>query len=243
VREAQEQRLSLNVIPELYDGVAWAAPFRRLGDFPVMDLHWQPIPTFGLFVKRITDVVVSSALLTLSLPLLLIVAVLIRFDSPGPIFYVAPRAGKKGLPFQCIKFRTMVTNADQLKDQLREKNERVGPCFKIANDPRVTRLGRVLRKYSVDEIPQLWNVLFGDMSLVGPRPHPLDDYIQYDLDHRRRLEVKPGITGLWQVTARQDPSFETNMRFDLQYIERWCLKLDLEIMIQTIGAILRAEGR
>ena len=243
VREAQEQRLSINVIPDLYDGVAWAAPFRRLGRFPVMDLHWQPIPTFGLLIKRIIDVVASLGLLLLCAPIFMIVAILICLDSPGPVFYVAPRAGKKGQPFQCIKFRTMVANADKLKDQLRGRNERLGPCFKIANDPRMTRFGRILRKYSIDELPQLWNVLIGDMSLVGPRPHPLDDYKQYDLDHRRRLEVKPGITGLWQVTARQDPSFQTNMRFDLQYIEKWCLKLDLEIMVQTIGAIIRAEGR
>jgi exopolysaccharide biosynthesis polyprenyl glycosylphosphotransferase len=243
VREAQAQRLSINVIPELYDGVGWAAPFRRLGNFPVMDLHWQPLPTFGLFLKRIIDVVVSSIMLIVCIPIFAVVALLIKLDSSGTAFYIAPRAGKKGRPFRCVKFRTMVVDADKLKEKLRGQNERAGPCFKIANDPRMTPLGRILRKYSADELPQLWNVLVGDMSLVGPRPHPLDDYKQYDLDHRRRLEVKPGITGLWQVTARQDPSFETNMRLDLQYIEQWSLKLDFEIMIRTAGAIVRAEGR
>jgi lipopolysaccharide/colanic/teichoic acid biosynthesis glycosyltransferase len=129
-----------------------------------------------------------------------------------------------------------------LKESLRDRNEREGPFFKIGNDPRVTRLGKFLRKSSLDEVPQLWNVLVGDMSLVGPRPHPLDDYSQYSLEHLRRLEVKPGITGLWQVTARQDPSFETNMGLDLEYIENWSLWFDLRILARTIPAILRAEG-
>jgi exopolysaccharide biosynthesis polyprenyl glycosylphosphotransferase len=242
VQEAQQQRLSVNVIPDLYDGLGWDAPLRRLGNFPVMDLHWQPIPTAGLLVKRLFDVVVSAVGLALCLPLFAVVAVAIRLDSPGPIFYKAFRAGRKGRPFRCCKFRTMVANADLLKDSLRKRNERKGPIFKITDDPRVTGVGKLLRKYSIDELPQLWNVLTGDMSLVGPRPHPLDDYKQYDVDHRRRLEVKPGITGLWQVTARKDPSFETNMRLDLQYIEDWNLRLDLEILLRTFAAVARAEG-
>jgi lipopolysaccharide/colanic/teichoic acid biosynthesis glycosyltransferase len=155
---------------------------------------------------------------------------------------MAPRAGRKGCPFRCCKFRTMVVNADGMKDSLRKHNERSGPLFKITDDPRVTRLGRFLRKYSLDELPQLWNVLLGEMSLVGPRPHPLDDYSKYDLDHRRRLEVKPGVTGLWQVTARRDPSFETNMKLDLQYIDNWDLRLDFEILLRTFAAVARAEG-
>jgi lipopolysaccharide/colanic/teichoic acid biosynthesis glycosyltransferase len=136
----------------------------------------------------------------------------------------------------------MVSNADDLKESLRSRNEREGPFFKIGDDPRVTRAGKFLRKYSFDEVPQLWNVLVGDMSLVGPRPHPLDDYRQYSLEHFRRLDVKPGITGLWQVTARQDPSFETNMGLDVEYIENWSLWFDLRILARTIPAILRAEG-
>ena len=240
--EAQQQRLSVNVIPDLYDGIAWDAPLHRVGDFPVMDLHLQPIPTVGLFIKRIIDVIFSAVGLILFSPLFAAVALAIVCDSPGPIFYVAPRAGRKGRPFRCCKFRTMIADADLLKDSLRRRNERKGPLFKIHDDPRVTRVGKVLRKYSLDELPQLWNVLFGHMSLVGPRPHPLDDYGKYDIDDRRRLEVKPGVTGLWQVSARRDPSFETNMRLDLQYIDNWDLWLDFEILIRTLGAVLRAEG-
>lgn len=242
VHEARQQRLSVNVIPDLYDGIAWDAPLHRIGDFPVMDLHLQAIPAFGLLVKRAIDVVLSAVGLVVCAPIFVIVAAAIVCDSPGPILYVAPRAGRKGRPFRCCKFRTMVANADVLKDSLRKRNERRGPLFKISDDPRITRVGRLLRKYSLDELPQLWNVLLGDMSLVGPRPHPLDDYGKYDIDHRRRLEVKPGVTGLWQVTARRDPSFETNMRLDLQYIDNWDLWLDIEILFRTFGAVARAEG-
>src|ERR1700734_3920649 len=126
----------------------------------------------------------------------------------------------------------MVIVAEARQAQVADRNECDGALFKMANDPRITVIGRVLRKYSVDELPQLWNVLRGEMSLVGPRPHPLDDYEQYDLDHLRRLDVRPGITGFWQVAARQDPSFETNMRCDMEYIEHWNLKLDIQILLR-----------
>jgi len=136
----------------------------------------------------------------------------------------------------------MVNDANHMKDDLRQRNQRAGPFFKIAEDPRLTRFGKILRRYSLDELPQLWNVLLGDMSLVGPRPHPVDDYAQYDLDHRRRLDVTPGITGLWQVTARRDPSFERNMTLDLEYIEKWSLWLDLRILWQTFSVVLKGTG-
>lgn len=176
VHEARQQRLSVNVIPDIYDGIGWEAPLHHVGVFPVMDLHWQPIPAAGLVIKRVIDVVLSAIGLVLCAPLFAAVALAISLDSPGPVFYRALRAGRKGQQFRCCKFRTMVANADILKDSLRKKNERRGPLFKITNDPRITKLGKFLRKYSLDELPQLWNVLKGDMSLVGPRPHPLDDY-------------------------------------------------------------------
>jgi lipopolysaccharide/colanic/teichoic acid biosynthesis glycosyltransferase len=137
----------------------------------------------------------------------------------------------------------MVTGADELKDSLRHLNQRQGPFFKIANDPRVTPLGHFLRKYSLDELPQFWNVLKGDMSLVGPRPHPLGDSDRYRREHYRRLEVKPGITGPWQVTERANPSFETCMLLDLGYIQHWSLLLDCKILMQTIPAVLAGEGQ
>jgi exopolysaccharide biosynthesis polyprenyl glycosylphosphotransferase len=242
VLQARRLRLDLKVVPDLYDGLGWHAPLHALGGFPLLELCRQPIPVLGLAVKRATDILVASIGLVLAAPTLAVLAVLIRMDSPGPVFYVADRVGRKGVRFRCYKLRTMVVGADEQKDELRRSNERNGPFFKMEKDPRITPLGRWLRKLSLDEIPQLWNVLRGDMSLVGPRPHPVDDCERYDIEHLRRLDVKPGLTGLWQVTARQDPSFETNMAMDLDYIENWSLWLDLKIALRTVPAVLRAEG-
>ena len=240
--EAQSHRMTVNVIPDLYDGIGWEAPIRYVGKFPVMELHWEPIPALGLFVKRLMDVAISSFVLMCSAPFLTAIALAIRLDSPGKSLYRAPRVGQKGRKFVCYKFRTMDKDADTLKEQLRHLNERVGPTFKISNDPRVTKIGKFLRKYSLDELPQLWNVLRGDMSIVGPRPHPIDDYNQYSSEHLRRLTVRPGITGLWQVTAREDPSFATNMKLDLEYIENWDLRLDIEILLKTFRAVYKGSG-
>ena len=136
----------------------------------------------------------------------------------------------------------MVKNADALKNRLRENNQRSGPFFKIADDPRVTRLGRYLRRYSLDELPQLWNVMRGEMSLVGPRPHPLDDLAGYEVRHLARLDVTPGMTGLWQVTARRDPSFERGMELDREYIRTWSLMSDVRILLKTVSTVIRGSG-
>jgi exopolysaccharide biosynthesis polyprenyl glycosylphosphotransferase len=240
--EARDLRLDLHVLPDLYDGLAWRAPLHMIGGFPILELHREPIPTIGLAIKRAIDFVASLAGLLLVSPLLLAAGIWIRLDSEGPAIYRAPRVGKKGKRFVCYKLRTMVVCADEEKHKLRKKNQRNGPFFKMEGDPRVTRCGRWLRKLSIDELPQLINVLRGEMSLVGPRPHPVDDYEQYTLEHLRRLDVKPGMTGLWQVTARRDPSFETNMKLDLEYIENWSLGLDVKILLRTVPAVVRAEG-
>jgi len=240
--EARRLRLNLNIVPDIYDGLGWRAPLRSIGGFPIIELHGQPIPTFGLALKRVLDVVVASVGLILAAPLLALAAVWIRLDSRGPVLYSALRVGKKGKKFHCYKLRTMVVGADAQKEKLRGENERNGPCFKMENDPRMTRCGRWLRKYSIDELPQFVNVVKGEMSLVGPRPHPVDDYERYDLEHLRRLDVKPGVTGPWQVKARQDPSFDKAMLLDLDYIENWSLRMDLRILLKTIPVILRANG-
>jgi lipopolysaccharide/colanic/teichoic acid biosynthesis glycosyltransferase len=197
----------------------------------------------GSFVKRIIDVTLSGIAFLFLWPFLLVIAIAVKLESPGPIIYRSLRAGMKGQRFVCYKFRTMVDGADELKDALRRFNERRDPFFKIADDPRITRLGRFLRKYSLDELPQFWNVLKGDMSLVGPRPHPLDDCARYRPADHRRLDVKPGITGLWQVIARTDPSFETCMKLDLEYMKCWSLLLDFQLLVQTIPAVLAGEGQ
>ena len=188
------------------------------------------------------DVIGAGLALTALLSLLAVIAALIKLDSAGPVLYCAPRAGRKGRLFRCYKFRTMVTDADALKERLRCDNQRAGPCFKIAGDSRITRLGRFLRRYSLDELPQLWNVFKGDMSLVGPRPHPLDDVAGYEIEHLARLDVTPGITGLWQVTARRDPSFQRVMELDREYIRTWSLGSDVRILLKTVLAVVRGSG-
>jgi len=245
---ARHNRLDVKLVLDLHDDPAdpehVATEFEQIGGYPALVLHRQPAaPAFELLLKRTFDIVVSGLSLLLLLPVMVAIAIAIRLDSPGQVVYAASRLGKKGRLFRCFKFRTMINGADGLKKELRGTNEREGPFFKLAEDPRVTKLGKWLRKYSVDELPQLWNVLRGDMSLVGPRPHPVDDCQYYRLDHLRRLDVTPGITGLWQITSRRDPSFERNMSLDLQYIEDWSLWQDLRILLKTIPAVLRAEGQ
>ena len=214
----------------------------RIGDMPVVTLHREPVPNAGLFLKRVLDIVGAGLGLVLTAPLMAIVALLIRRDSPGPAIYSARRTGAKGRLFQCYKFRSMIAGADRLKRGLQARNQREGPIFKLEDDPRITRVGRFIRRYSLDELPQLWNVLRGDMSLVGPRPHPTDEVNQYELQHFRRLDVKPGLTGLWQVTARKNPSFDLNMHLDLTYIENWSLRLDLRILLRTVRVLFMPEG-
>lgn len=240
--EARRLRLDMNLVPDLYDGLGWHAPMHAIGGFPVLELHGQPIPAFGLAAKRVLDVLLGIVGFGLGLPIVGLAALWIVVDSPGPVFYSALRIGRKGKKFRCYKLRTMVAGADMAKEGLRPSNERNGPFFKMERDPRITRAGVWLRRFSVDELPQLINVIRGDMSLVGPRPHPLDDVELYRAEDLRRLDVKPGVTGLWQVTARRDPSFETNMALDLEYIERWSLALDFRILLKTLPVVLRAEG-
>ncbi len=239
---ARRNGLNIKLVPDLPGLETQPMALEDCGGVPLLTVHEELAPELGLFLKRTLDVMLSLVGLVVTAPLLAAVALVIKLDSPGPVFYRAPRVGKKGKRFLCQKFRTMVTDADRRKELLRARNERHGACFKIANDPRITRVGRFLRRYSLDELPQLWNVWCGDMSLVGPRPHPLDDFEQYDLEDLRRLEVTPGITGLWQVTARRDPSFERNVALDVEYIEHWNLWMDLRILCKTVSVVLQGSG-
>jgi exopolysaccharide biosynthesis polyprenyl glycosylphosphotransferase len=194
-------------------------------------------------IKRTLDCLVSGALLIVLSPLLLAVAVLVKLTSPGPVFFRQIRVGLNKRKFNIFKFRTMVANAEQLQDQLLSMNEMTGPVFKIKKDPRVTPLGRILRNTSIDELPQLFNVLEGDMSLVGPRAMSLRDYQLFDEDwQRRRFSVKPGITCLWQIHGRNSIPFEEWMELDMQYIDTWSLWLDLKILVRTVPAVLRGTG-
>jgi exopolysaccharide biosynthesis polyprenyl glycosylphosphotransferase len=240
--EARMLRLDVKVVPELYDGIASNAPVEYLAHLPVRVLHHEPIPATGWMLKRICDVVIAGFLLLVTAPLFLVIAILLKLESKGPVFYRSHRVGKKGRIFTFYKFRTMVKGADGLKTNLEENNERNSVLFKVAKDPRITRVGRMLRKFSLDEVPQLINVLKGDMSLVGPRPPLPSEFKQYRLDHLRRLDVVPGITGLWQITCRQDPSFDNYIALDLEYIENWSLGLDFKILLRTIPAVFKGTG-
>lgn len=241
--KARQSGISVKVVPDLYEGLALGAGVTYIGNVPVLQLSSQSTPALQSFLKRVLDVCVASFAVILTSPLMLISALAIKLDSPGPVIYSAWRVGRKGRRFRCYKFRTMVANADAQKDNLRHMNQRNGATFKIANDPRITRVGRVLRKYSIDELPQFFNVLKGDMSIVGPRPHPVDDVQQYRLADLRRLDVLPGLTGLWQVSARHDPSFDKNVMLDLEYIQNWTVWMDLKIILKTIPEVFRGSGR
>lgn len=241
--EARSCGLAVRVIPDLYDGLAWGAPIEYLGLFPTMSLHYKSIRELELLLKRTIDIAISALGLVLCAPLLLLAAIAICLDNPGPLIYRSLRVGKKGKAFHCLKLRTMVMNAEEMRDSLQHLNERKGLLFKISNDPRITRVGRWLRKYSIDEIPQFWNVLKGEMSLVGPRPPLATEFEKYDPGCFQRLDALPGITGLWQVEARQDSSFESYINLDLHYVEHWNLALDLRLLIKTLGVVVAGTGR
>jgi exopolysaccharide biosynthesis polyprenyl glycosylphosphotransferase len=199
--------------------------------------------TIPAIIKRTVDILVSGTMLVFLSPLFLVVAVLVKLASPGPVFFRQIRVGLNKRQFSIYKFRTMVANAEQLQDQLLSMNEMTGPVFKIKKDPRITPLGRVLRNASIDELPQLFNVLMGDMSLVGPRAMSFRDYQLFDKDwQRRRFCVKPGITCLWQIRGRNSIPFEKWMELDMQYIDTWSLWLDFKILAQTVPVVLLGTG-
>jgi exopolysaccharide biosynthesis polyprenyl glycosylphosphotransferase len=240
--KARKHGIDLRVVPDMYDGLAWNSPIEYIGQFPTIPLHTGQVPEVGLLLKRVLDVVMSAIAVVLLSPVLLAVAIAIKLDSHGPVFYSSERIGKRGRVFRCIKFRTMVRDAEMRRADVMHMNEREGVLFKISNDPRITKLGRFLRKYSIDELPQFFNVLRGDMSIVGPRPPLASEVKEYKLSHLRRLDVMPGVTGLWQVQGRQDPSFDSYISLDVTYIENWSIWLDLKIIGRTIGVVLAGTG-
>jgi exopolysaccharide biosynthesis polyprenyl glycosylphosphotransferase len=214
----------------------------RYLDVAVIDLYTSPKMTLELIIKRIMDVTISLLLLLMLLPIFCIISILIRTGSDGPIFFRQQRVGYNGRTFTLFKFRTMVKDAEKLKDTLKDRNEMDGPVFKMKDDPRVTGIGAILRRTSLDELPQLINVLKGDMSLVGPRPPVPPEVAQYALPDRRRLSMKPGITGIWQVSGRNNIPFSRWMEMDREYIDHWSLWLDLKILFRTIPVVLKREG-
>jgi len=209
---------------------------------PLFEVKPPVFEGVDFLLKRSFDLVVSALLVLFLSPLLVLIALAVKLTSRGPVLYRSMRPGIGGAPFGCLKFRTMEADADTRQAELEDRNELGGALFKIRDDPRITRVGRLLRRFSLDELPQLFNVLRGQMSLVGPRPLPERDYERLSDWHRKRYLVLPGITGLWQVSGRSELDFDELVRLDFLYLERWSVFLDLSILLKTIPAVLRSRG-
>lgn len=204
---------------------------------------WEATITFSYLLKRVLDITVSSAAMILLLPLLLLTALFIWIENPGPVFYFQTRVGRNGKHFRFYKFRSMIVNSDRLKQELLSRNESsAGVIFKMKKDPRITRVGRVIRKFSIDELPQLFNVLKGDMSLVGPRPPLPNEVEKYTLEQRKRLHVIPGLTCLWQVSGRSDIPFTDQVKLDMKYIQSSSFLNDIILLLKTVPAVLTGRG-
>lgn len=235
----------VHMVADLFPMRVATSRLMHLEDIPLLNLSTIPEAHGKVFMKRAIDFIGSSILifiLCVPVPLIPILALLIKLDSKGPVFFLQERVGQNQRRFKMIKFRSMVTNAEELKAKLLEQNEMDGPVFKIKNDPRITRLGRFIRKYSLDEFPQLFNVWRGEMSLVGPRPPIPSEVEEYSWSQRRRLSVRPGMTGLWQVSGRNDVTFEEWVEMDLEYIDSWSIWLDFVILMKTFRAVVAGRG-
>ena len=242
-RAAEEQGITVRVYSDLFNLRLARAVAGEIGEAPILSLYTTPQTDWQMFVKNAIDFVGAMILLLLSAPLMIVIAVLIKLTSPGPVFFIQERVGYNKRRFKMFKFRTMVVDAVERQRSLEALNEANGPVFKIKNDPRVTTVGKWLRKTSLDELPQLINVLLGDLSLVGPRPLPERDFKKFnELWFNRRFSVKPGITCVWQISGRSETSFDKWILQDLEYIDRWSLILDLKILLKTIPAVVRGTG-
>lgn len=237
----QRAEVECLVLTDMNDYVEFVRP-TRVGDQLALALDPPNSHLVSQAIKAFFDRAFAAVAIVLGAPVLALIALAIRFDTRGPVLYKQERTGKDGVPFVIYKFRTMVLDADQQVEELRERNEGSGPLFKMTQDPRVTRAGRLLRQTSLDELPQLFNVLLGDMALVGPRPALESETSQYSQWVWRRLHVKPGMTGLWQVNGRSTLSWDESIRLDLMYVNNWNLRMDLTILFKTIGVVLNRKG-
>ncbi|MDO4253234.1 MAG: sugar transferase [Rothia sp. (in: high G+C Gram-positive bacteria)] len=233
--------IKLIMAPAMTDIAGPRIRTQPLNGVPLIHVSTPRMEGFSAFLKRTIDILASGLGLVFLSPLLLVVGLIVKSDG-GPIFFFQERVGYRGNSFHMVKFRSMVPNAEELKKDLMDQNEGNGILFKMADDPRITKIGKFIRKFSIDELPQLWNVLVGDMSLVGPRPPLATEVAQYEEDAYRRLLVKPGITGLWQVSGRSDLSWEESIRLDLYYVENWSVIGDFVILFRTARAVFAKEG-
>jgi exopolysaccharide biosynthesis polyprenyl glycosylphosphotransferase len=242
VDQCHRRGVTVRIAPSTMEILIHRAEFVPGRSVPLFELKPPVFEGFDYVVKRSFDLVAASVIIFLASPLLLAIAAAVRISSRGPVLYRSVRPGIGGRPFACLKFRTMSSDADQIQADLESLNEASGALFKIRDDPRLTRVGRTLRRFSLDEVPQLFNVLRGEMSLVGPRPLPQRDFDQLEEWHKKRYLVLPGITGLWQVSGRSELDFDDLVRLDFLYLERWSVFLDLTILIKTVPAVISRRG-
>jgi len=243
ISSCEEQGIIVRYFSEQFDMKHAKSKTTEFLDNKIITLYTGEMEGDTMILKRVFDFFLSLTLIIILSPVFLLTALLIKYTSPGPVFFFQERIGLNKRRFRILKFRTMFADAEKGMAELEHLNEATGPVFKIRNDPRITPIGKFLRKTSIDELPQLFNVLVGDMSLVGPRPLPVRDYRGFDKDwHRRRFSVRPGITCLWQINGRSNISFDKWMELDMQYIDNWSFWLDLKILLETIPAVLKGSG-
>jgi exopolysaccharide biosynthesis polyprenyl glycosylphosphotransferase len=242
VERAHERGVQVRVAPTTAEILTQRAEYIPGQAVPLFELRPPVFAGVDWAVKRVFDLVVATLVVVIGFPIWLLIAIAIKVDSRGPVFYRDRRVGLGEQEFEMIKFRTMLRGADRLQERLETRNEASGPLFKIREDPRVTRVGAILRRLSLDEVPQVLNVLRGEMSLVGPRPLPIRDYERLQAWHRKRYLVLPGITGLWQISGRSELTFDDLVRLDFYYLENWSIWLDVTILLKTIPAVLGAKG-
>jgi exopolysaccharide biosynthesis polyprenyl glycosylphosphotransferase len=242
IAQCEREQVRVRIVPDMFQMTLSHLDVEDLGGIPMIGVRDISIGGSQLVLKRTVDVIVSLGGLILLFPLFLLLAIIIKMDSQGPVLFAQIRVGKDERLFSCFKFRSMYAGADEEKEKLLDRNEADGPIFKMREDPRITTVGRLLRRLSLDELPQLLNVLMGHMSLVGPRPAPPSEVQRYQPWHKRRLEVAPGLTGLWQVSGRSELTFDEMVLLDLYYIENWSPLLDLQIMARTVPKVLTGEG-
>ncbi|HHX65891.1 MAG TPA: undecaprenyl-phosphate glucose phosphotransferase [Chloroflexi bacterium] len=242
MRQCERRAVRVRIVPDLFQMALSRVVVDHLDGVPLLGIREPALSEWQMVLKRATDVIISLLGLVLLSPVLLIIAVALKLDSPGPVIFKQVRVGRGGQQFTCFKFRSMCIDAEARLHELQDKNESTGPLFKMRNDPRLTRVGRLLRRTSMDELPQLWNILRGEMSLIGPRPAIPTEVEQYEAWHLRRLDASPGLTGLWQVSGRSNLTFDEMVLLDIYYIENWSPILDLQIMLKTIPTVILGAG-
>jgi len=240
--QCERENVRARIVPDLFQMTLSRMSINEMAGIPLIGVKHVRVSPVTRFLKRAIDVAFSLTVLILTAPLMALIALAVKMDSPGPVLFRQARVGQGGRPFTVYKFRSMMIGAEDQKDLLRDLNEADGPIFKMKDDPRVTRVGRWLRRFSLDELPQFYNVLRGDMSMIGPRPPLPEEVAEYQPWHVRRLDVAPGITGLWQVSGRSELPFDEMALLDIYYVEHWSPSLDLKILLRTIPTILFGDG-